>query len=442
MKTLFRIAFFGLFLFLAYNYFENRGVDVREWIAEGQEWLTEQLDELQPVAEPEAEPAEATQEEPIREESRSDAGMSKSISRKYNDASIQSSQTKTWPGSVQAREEKPITETKLESYKSLDSNLPTNNADWIKAVTEQYSPNSWNLLMSYEGLPSRAEAPLPDGSIITSNKPVGTFHYLEGGGRMNLLSSMETNVHELAHAYFRQNSYKYAKEQNILLDWDRAEGFLYISPSESYFVSLPKESLFPSRNLSSVIPHHLRTFRYDTYIEGHTSTQSEGVVGLLNELHAYYLGSKFSYDMLDVYQNALESDTDGMLQWLMHSMSSMTAFYEFDFFIKEYLLYMKNNHSADYSSIKSNQSFQRAYAAVQRAYVQLIDNYRALIKAEMDRMNKSGIAEVSIKGTQLWIKPANSRSSSGIAMFSDDRERLEEVLESGRYLEIEKDFLR
>jgi hypothetical protein len=34
----------------------------------------------------------------------------------------------------------------------------------------------------------------------------------------------------------------------------------------------------------AVIPRNLRTFRFDTYVDGITSTQSEGVIGLLNEL--------------------------------------------------------------------------------------------------------------------------------------------------------------
>jgi len=215
---------------------------------------------------------------------------------------------------------------------------------------------------------------------------------------------------------------------------------VYVSPSEAYFVSFPYKALFPSSELASVIPTHLRSFRFDTYINGSSSTQSEGVLGLLNELHAYYLGSQYSFDMLQAYQHALESDARGLFEWVRHTMSSMTAFYEFDFFIKEYLLFMKDNYPADYSHLKSNTSFKRAYRAVGSRYEKLTVDYLALVQSEMERINAFEKAEASIKGRFLWVKPAETVSSSGTPVFSEDREKLTEILGSRRYFEIGKDF--
>ena len=157
-------------------------------------------------------------------------------------------------------------------------------------MTEKLSPDSWYLLMQYDKLPSEVATKSVSGSSLSTRKSASTFEYLSGRSKTELLQSMGTNVHEIAHGYFRQNTYKYAKENGILMNWDNSESFFLVSPTLSYFISFPNKSLFPSRELIKVIPENLRTFRFDTYIDGTSSTQSEGVIGLLNEMHAYYLG--------------------------------------------------------------------------------------------------------------------------------------------------------
>src|SRR5512137_665972 len=41
------------------------------------------------------------------------------------------------------------------------------NTEWLKEVTEKYSPESWYLLMNYDALPESTQAPLPEGGIVT-----------------------------------------------------------------------------------------------------------------------------------------------------------------------------------------------------------------------------------------------------------------------------------
>ena len=44
-------------------------------------------------------------------------------------------------------------------------------------------------------------------SYSEPDKPVPAFHYLKGNSRMELLSAMATNVHEIAHALQSQNEH-------------------------------------------------------------------------------------------------------------------------------------------------------------------------------------------------------------------------------------------
>jgi hypothetical protein len=251
---------------------------------------------------------------------------------------------------------------------------------------------------------------------------------------------MATNIHEIAHAYSDQNIFRHARENGLKLDMYKAEQFFYYSPSRSFFVSFPLKSLFPSRELKAVIPKNLRTFRFDTYINGITSTQSEGVIGLLNELHGYYLESKFCFEMLEPYKIAKGSDASGFFEWVHNTQSKMTAFFEFDFFIKEYLLNMKRRYPVQYKGLINYRPFNEAYGAIRTSYKELTDKYLRRIKTEMAGLNSSGKAKVSLDGYELWVREGNSKTSIGTSVFSKDFEILKPVLQSDRYREIIADF--
>jgi len=314
------------------------------------------------------------------------------------------------------------------------------NIEWIKEATQKYSPDSWYLLMSYDSLPLSVSAPALNGGTVSSNKTAETFDYLRGRTKGDLLASMEKNVHEISHGYFDQNVYRYLPDNNLEFNPDNANGFIYINPYQEFFISFPLEAIYPSNRLSNVIPASLRTFRFDTYIRGETSTQSDGVIGLLNELHAYYCGSRYCSEMLEAYKLAAGSDAAGLFEWVTHTQSTMTAFYEFDYFIREYLLYMKRNYPEKYEMLRSHEPFVEAYSTLCISYNELINMYIDRISSEMDHLNSSGEAEIKIADGWLWVKSGNSHISSGTPIFSEDKEKLLPVLQGKRYREIESDF--
>lgn len=323
-------------------------------------------------------------------------------------------------------------------HKSICLNYMS-DIDWVKLATKKYSPNSWNLLEQYENLPAKQEIRIKEGITISVQKPVKTFNYLNGNSKTDLLLSMSTNVHEISHAFYRTNSLKYARENNIQLNWDNAEGYIYLSPSNSFFISVPRKILFPSRKLTTVIPHRMKSFRYETYIKGNTSTQEEGVIGLLNEYHAYYHGSKFTFDMLEAYIIS-EGKAKGFHYWVLHGQSTMSAFYEFEYFIREYLLYMKQNNRADYETLLKDSHFKVAYTSTQNLYSNLIKAYETAINEQITLLNKSKEAEVTMEGDMLWIAPAGSKFRHGTSVFSEDKSKIEFILKSERYRPIEKDL--
>jgi hypothetical protein len=314
------------------------------------------------------------------------------------------------------------------------------NLEWIKESTRKYSPESWYLLMQYDGLPAESEASSQNGGVMTSGKSEETFGFLRGRTRIDMLASMEKNVHEIAHAYYDHNTLPYISLHNLKAIPENAEGYLFLSSSKGYFVSFPLKNMFPARELDDLIPADLRTFRFNTYIKGITSTQSEGIMGLLNELDAYYNGSRFCYDMLEPYKSAVSSDASGVFEWVTHTQSTMSAYYEFEYFIMEYLLHMKVKYPENYNKLLECEPFIDAFSEVRDMYKDLLDNYTDRINKEIKNINSSGKASARMDKGWLWIKAEKSNIESGTPIFSNPREKLMPILESRKYREIENDF--
>lgn len=445
MKKFLKLVFFCVVTYLVYNYLDNHHISVSEKISGAGAWLHNKYDAITKSSQGDKKTTYVEPQKINKPDYQSSHTEKVNVNQNQNttdnlpgEDSINVTANDVAPQEIDNSNNTSETVQPVE-MPAEPENFPHGNQEWVKAVTEKYSPDTWFMLMEYDKLPPVGEAPSSNGSAISSPKPSQTFSFLQGSSKETLLANMATNVHENAHAYYRQNVYRYARENNIQYDWDKVYGYIYITPSESFFVSFPRKSLFPSNKLVSVIPGNLRTFRFDDYIDGITSTQEEGVFGLLNELHAYYLGSKLNYDVLPGYILIKGSEADGLFDWVMHCQSEMTAFYEFDFFIREYLLYMKHNYASDYEALKAYKPFGEAYAAVRTVYQQLVYSYIELIKSEIQKINESGKEKFSIENGYLAVKYTDG-TGSRVPVFSDDRTTLLPVIGSGRYNEILNDF--
>jgi hypothetical protein len=193
--------------------------------------------------------------------------------------------------------------------------------------------------------------------------------------KTRFLSTISTAVHETTHAYDSQIPYMFAKQGIFKIDNSDNEGFIFDENNKIAY-NYPKSKLFQSRRLSAVIPKNLRTFRYDTYIESKSdnqSTQSSGVIGLMEEFNAYYHGSKVIFDLLPIYKE--EFGTNFLWAWSSDFTANADAFYEFDFFIKEYLLYAKTNNPELYEELKKDHDFKTIYKNIRSRFHTLIAQY-------------------------------------------------------------------
>lgn len=311
---------------------------------------------------------------------------------------------------------------------------------WVKQVTEQYAPTAWHLLMLYDALPSHQEVESNDDMVMSTQKTTSTFAYLQGRSATVLLGEMATNVHEIAHGYGSQYVFSHARNNRLRMSWDDVSVAYYLSPEKTYTVTFPKSSLFPSAELVREIPRGLRTFRFDAYVNGNTSTQGQGVLGLLDEFHAYYQGSRCSYDLLDAYVLAEGSAAKGFHEWIRSLQSAMSAYWEFDFFIREYLLRMSSHYPDDYALLIRRGEFTDTYEGFRKVYSDLINKYEARVAETAARIDASGEANVYIKDGTVWINFPGSARVQGVMLFNDARDVLEPVINSRRYDKITVDL--
>lgn len=286
-----------------------------------------------------------------------------------------------------------------------------------------YSPTSYNLLMSHNDLES-SYSYSKGGSRISTQQNTDTYEFMSWENYNTALNSMSTNLHEICHSYNHFIPYWKMEECECgILDLDILHEGYFISNEENLWIQVDKSLLFPSRELIPHIPESKRTFRYKTYIVGEQSAQGHGVLGLLNEFNAYYIGAKYSYDMLPVYER--EDPDWGYVWWSNKMKSLMAAYFEFDFYIKEYLLYAMKYRQDTYEHLKNDLSFLNIYGTIQNRYRALLSNYVNQYQRYYDKNNKN---------TEGFRVIMNENP------FSTEYDVLKTALSSERYKSIQDDF--
>jgi len=191
------------------------------------------------------------------------------------------------------------------------------------------------------------------GNVLTNQQYLEYF-FRDATEFNDSLRALSVLVHEATHSVSYSNLFKVLKGY---FDCDRT-------------IDIDVTNTFPSNELTAVIDENHRTFRFDTYVIGLSeiqSTQTKGVYGLLNELNAYYMGSRTQYDFKAKYTN----NSIGRI------FSGMQAYYEFKYFILTYLLYAKENHPQVYLGIVNNTAFKEAFNTINKSYEELTKQYIA-----------------------------------------------------------------
>ena len=251
-----------------------------------------------------------------------------------------------------------------------------NNIDWILLKMKNLSYESYEILKLYDDLPEDLSYTNNSGAEYSTTKSTPTFFYIDKSTKISTLTSMSTNVHEICHGLTFIYFYREMGVNYLPHEFEDIKSYFYLSKDKK-ITNIFIDNVFPSKDLESRIPINLRTFRFNTYIQGNSSTQGDGIIGPLDEFNAYYHGAKYKFDMLPVYKSIYPKSY--LNEWVMELQSEMTAFYEFDYWIKEYILLAKTQHTQLYSTIMKDGSAFYIYKNIYNNYKDLISKYTSKV---------------------------------------------------------------
>ncbi len=294
-------------------------------------------------------------------------------------------------------------------------------------ILQKYDPEALEIINTYQNAPLKYNF---DGVQITLGAHTHFMEYIKGNTEENIIKHINTAVHEMNHGYTSVASYAHLQQNKKIKYNFEDEFYLYfINSKEKILVKL--SPTFPSVKLARVIPKNLQTFRFSTYIKGSSSTQEHGIYGLLDEMNAYYIGTRTSFLLYDYFLNERKAEGQEWLEYMQDIDGTLYAYLEFKYYILKYLLYAQTQHAAIYQEIMQNKAFKTAFLKIDQNFGQLAADYFQRREKLLNDLQSKGFS-VKIDEKYTYI------GNSGTGNFMDVYHLLEEELSKQTYQEMLK----
>lgn len=324
----------------------------------------------------------------------------------------------------------------LSFFVHFHSQAQYSHKSWVINQLRMLAPNEFDILDKYAQLPQQFSINTRSG-MMSSYKSGDEYEYLTGQSKEELLSDMATNVHEINHGLTSSYAYKACKEENIIPN--AGDNMYYFQfPDGSSRLVVSGIQFFPSRELVYQIPAQLRTFRFNTYINGTSSTQQDGLLGLMDEFNAYLHSFVTAFKLKPAYMSISDNAVNNYIAWRSKLVSYEESYYEFSYFIMEYLLQARSRYPDLYRQIRDERWFRPVFQQITGQFQDAL----SLIEDERNRSVHSFASangfSVSERDGYYWFTVG--LSSRGIPAALKDRDKVLPVLRSSRYDAILSDF--
>ncbi|MFM7769314.1 MAG: hypothetical protein ACKO8Q_02025 [Bacteroidota bacterium] len=307
---------------------------------------------------------------------------------------------------------------------------------WAIKQLEVLAPNEFLILKNYDDLPESYSVECENGSL-SSYKTSGTYEYLSIGSRFNVLNSLSINVHEINHGLTSGKAFIECERRRMLPQiGDLLYYFQFPDGQGELLVSSIK--FFPSSELISEIPLEKRTFRFDTYIEGNSSTQNDGLLGLLDEYNAYLHSLETVFLLKDAYLRTSENMVDNYVNWRSQMKSYECSFYEFNFYVLLYLDFARRNSRDIYDAVRNDVKFSKVYNEITEQFQLIINKLETENKQGIYQFAKQNSLTLKFENGTYWLKSGNL--STGISYALEDRDKLIGDLTSSRFDPVRKEL--
>lgn len=292
---------------------------------------------------------------------------------------------------------------------------------------KSYSPTGYHIVSAYDGAPEEISMA---GSRLRMSK-TDFMTYVRGAAMPEMASWLNVTVHEMCHGYAGRMAYHLASERKTAIyPGDRYLAF-YIGGDEDILVRITR--VFPSREMAREFSAGIRTFRFATYVDSPRSnmgTQVNGVYGLLDELNAYYHGTRTALDLLPFYKKQTRQDAQLWRSFFNQVNGTYYAHLEFKLFILRYLIYAEERHPEIFRGIMDNEEFGKAFIAIDANFTALNEEY-SRSREDIFRFLKTRGMEAREEGKYLYLKSGNT--TMGMGNFADTYDLLARELAKDEY---------
>lgn len=232
---------------------------------------------------------------------------------------------------------------------------PVNKKEQLLLLSKKYFPENYAVLKQYD------EEAINDQA--------------HGNSLDEFIPDVPTIVHEAYHHY--QGSHSSYYDPSVLY-----------RINDTLSCTVTNFKTFPSREINNIVPAATRKkiFRYDTYIntkDKYLVTQQFGILGLLEELIAYYHSFSTGVSIFNYYKDKHGwKDYDAWISYLGNTGSYRYSVLEFRLFISWYLQYAKANQPGVYRDIITNPGLKKIFVFLdkeQTRLTSLYDEHRATI---------------------------------------------------------------
>ncbi len=257
---------------------------------------------------------------------------------------------------------------------------------------------------------------------------------IDGSDEKACLNSINTVVHEenhTAHTFIGREilKKKYGRFSEVFYEYD------YFYHRGGSFTLMRKTKTFPSIEMVPEFPEHLKTFRFDTYINTSNtiqSTQNEGIYGLLDEMNSYTLGTRASFDLLGYYET--KGKDANWHDYFQGVNSTLYGSLEFRLYILRYLMYAKQHYPGTYWTILGNKAWCHTFLETDRDVSDLIRSYEDSKKAVFKKLNGYGW---TVSEDDSYVSIVRGGRTTRHMNFKGVLNLLSDEMKKPEYLEIE-----
>jgi hypothetical protein len=280
-----------------------------------------------------------------------------------------------------------------------------------------------------------AKAYSPTATSILTQVDFDFEKYVTENNYENLLENFNTLVHESAHVYNHQNSVNFC---DSVENEKACEGYFLNSKA---VLLVAASEVYNSNKLNKFVPDTLKKqiMRYNEYIgkkQVLLSAQKEGVLGLIEEFNAYYLGTKACFELYDYYRKNHDPEYKNHGVWIKYVQNigkTHHAYYEFKLFISWYLQYAKEKYPEIYEGLMNDKRLRVVYTLIDNEFGQLQKDYYVMLDQLQIEQNKKEIglklAKSSLSNKTYLYVYENGKKKAGEGIYEDKVEMLSKLLQ-------------